>query len=196
MHLTPLEIKKQEFHKQVRGYKCEDVHLFLEMVADDVEQLLNNRIALEKRVKQLEIEITEFREIEGSLRDAMLMASDAKGLAQHRADAIVREAESKRQAIITDGESQQRKILSDVDRRREEIAFEVDTLERQRAFLVKRMREFVEDQQALLDEHTVTTADETGVRRPKNSEGQVVSLAKVGAIDSDDEELSRGAEAS
>jgi cell division initiation protein len=197
MHMTPLEIKKQEFHRQVRGYKPEDVHIFLEMVANDVEQLLHDRIVLESRVGMLESELAEFREIESSLRDAMLMASQARDRAQERAEVIVLDAERKREDILAEGESLQSEMLSGVDHRREELAFEVETLERQHRFIIERVREFVDDQRVVLDEHAAAAEEASRARRPKKVDAQVVSLAKVSSIASnDDEDLSRGAEAS
>ncbi|NVM02542.1 MAG: DivIVA domain-containing protein, partial [Candidatus Helarchaeota archaeon] len=40
MKLTPLDIKRQEFKKVMRGYDVIEVDAFLEMVADEYESLL------------------------------------------------------------------------------------------------------------------------------------------------------------
>ena len=197
MYLTPLEIKKQTFSRQVLGYKPEDVHLFLEMVADDVEALVNARIPLESRIGELETEISEFREIERSLRDAMLMASEARDLAEHRAEAIVEDAEGKRKAIIAEGESIQTELLLGANRRRGEIEFEVGYLENQHGFIVEKMRQFLCDQLAVLDDYIAADGEESRPERAENANVRVVSLTKASPEASDDDETSsRGAEAS
>ena len=88
-------------------------------------------------------------------------------------------------------------MLIDVDCRKAELAFEVESLERQERFMVERMREFLDDQRALLDEHSVIEEDVSRADRADNVAARVVSLGKVdpGSSD-DDEEPRRGAEAS
>ncbi|MFQ5630060.1 MAG: DivIVA domain-containing protein, partial [bacterium] len=43
MKLTPLDIKKQEFKKNLRGYDPIEVDAFLEMVANEFESLLREK---------------------------------------------------------------------------------------------------------------------------------------------------------
>ena len=40
MKITPLEIKRQQFKKTMRGYDTVEVETFLEMVSNDMEDLI------------------------------------------------------------------------------------------------------------------------------------------------------------
>jgi cell division initiation protein len=72
--LTPLDIRKQEFPQRFRGYDPDEVDTFLDLIADDAEGLTNERNQLQDRVATLESQLAEFREMERSLRDALVMA--------------------------------------------------------------------------------------------------------------------------
>ncbi len=41
MKITPLEIKRQEFKKTMRGYDTIEVETFLEMVSNEMEELIH-----------------------------------------------------------------------------------------------------------------------------------------------------------
>jgi DivIVA domain-containing protein len=47
LRLTPLDIKKQEFKRSMRGYDPEEVNAFLEMVAEEFEALHREKNRLE-----------------------------------------------------------------------------------------------------------------------------------------------------
>ena len=54
MKLTPLDIKKQEFKKVMRGYDPVEVDTFMDMMANEFEDLLKQQ--KEMRDKQVELE--------------------------------------------------------------------------------------------------------------------------------------------
>ena len=54
--VTPLDIRRKEFKRSVRGYLEEDVDVFLDAVADEVERISKNA-ELQERVKSLEEQV-------------------------------------------------------------------------------------------------------------------------------------------
>lgn len=157
MRLTPLDIRKQEFPQRFRGYDTDEVDTFLDLIADDVEQVVNERNQLADRTAALEAQLAEFREIEKSLRNALVLAektsSEASETAQRRADALVREAEVRAQEIIGEGEGKSRTLLAEAENRRRALLMELEALESQRTYAISKFRSLIEDQRAVVEAH-------------------------------------------
>ena len=96
--LTPLEVrqKKGDFRRAFRGYDAELVNDFLDLVADRMEELVKDNMALRDSVEALEHEVEAYREKERALSDALMTAQrlreDARGHAQKEGELMVREA--------------------------------------------------------------------------------------------------------
>ena len=66
MKLSPVNIKRQEFSKAVRGYSIGEVNDFLEKVAEEVESALKENETLRRTVDHLNLDIERYKTIEGS----------------------------------------------------------------------------------------------------------------------------------
>ncbi|MBN2070901.1 MAG: DivIVA domain-containing protein [Candidatus Krumholzibacteriota bacterium] len=97
MRITPLDIRKQEFRKTMRGLDSDEVYAFLTTVADEYEAVLSDNKKLRERIVELEERLREFKEIEKNLRNTLLTAeritAEAKENARREAGLILREAE-------------------------------------------------------------------------------------------------------
>ena len=172
MRLTPLDIRKQEFPQRFRGYDTDEVDTFLDLIADDVEQVLTERNHLADRAAALEAQLAEFREIEHSLRNALVLAektsSEAAETAQRRADAQVREAEVRAKEIISEGEAKSRGLVAEAENRRRALLMELEALESQRTYALSKFRSLIEDQRAVVEAHQAPRA---GGSRTEFSQG-------------------------
>jgi cell division initiation protein len=103
-HLTPLDVRKQEFRRALRGYEPIGVEDFRGRVADELERILRERSVLEERVAALTEQLRTFREREHAMNDALVAAQqlreETRALAEREAQAIVREAESEARRIL------------------------------------------------------------------------------------------------
>jgi cell division initiation protein len=97
MRITPLDVRKQEFRKGMRGLDAEEVYAFLATVADEYEAVLNDNKALRERLLELDDKVQEYRSMEKTLRDTLLTAErvtvDAKDNARREANLIIKEAQ-------------------------------------------------------------------------------------------------------
>jgi cell division initiation protein len=115
MRITPLDVRKQEFRKGMRGLDPEEVYAFLATVADEYETVLTDNRQLRDRVLELDEKVSEYRNMEKTLRDTLLTAErvmgearenarkeaelilrDARGQAQHESQSSVAKAEALR----------------------------------------------------------------------------------------------------
>ncbi|MEE9268767.1 MAG: DivIVA domain-containing protein [Candidatus Krumholzibacteria bacterium] len=143
MRLTPLDIRKQEFRRVMRGLDTDEVYAFLSTIADEYEAVLNDNKALRERVLELDDKVQEYRNMEKTLRDTLLTAErvtvEAKDNARREANLIVKEAE-------LEAEKGARDIKAAAIRLRQEIL----SLRRQRDAYLTRMRMMVESHQKYL----------------------------------------------
>ena len=97
MRITPLDIRKQEFRKTMRGLDTDEVYAFLGTVADEYEAVLSDNKRLREHIVQLEDRLKEFKSMETNLRNTLMTAekvtAEAKENARREADLIVRGAE-------------------------------------------------------------------------------------------------------
>ncbi|MDH4069114.1 MAG: DivIVA domain-containing protein [Ignavibacteria bacterium] len=99
MKLTPLDIRKQEFRKVMRGYDPVEVDTFVEMVSNEFEEVLKEQREMRDRVTEVETELRDYRQIEKTLQQTLLQAQETTGktyeAARRESESILREAELK-----------------------------------------------------------------------------------------------------
>ena len=102
-NLTPLDIRKQEFRKTLRGYETLAVEDFQIRVADALERGIRERSVLEERLAALTDQLRVFREREEAMNEALVAAQQlreaTRTAAEREAQAIVREAEVQAGAV-------------------------------------------------------------------------------------------------
>ncbi|HOZ54731.1 MAG TPA: DivIVA domain-containing protein [Clostridia bacterium] len=103
MH-TPLDIENKKFSKQMmNGYSVEEVDEFLDQLTTDFEIKCRETAELERKVEELERELSHYKTIEGTLQNTLVIAQSAadevKNTAKAQAEQILKSAEgSARQA--------------------------------------------------------------------------------------------------
>jgi len=109
MKLTPLDIKKQEFKKVMRGYDPVEVDTFMDMMANEFEDLLKQQKETRDKIVELETQLKDYRQIEKTLQQTLLQAQEATGRtyesARREAELIVREAEGKAAKLVEQANS-------------------------------------------------------------------------------------------
>ena len=102
--LTPLDVRKQEFRKTLRGYDTLGVEDFRMRVADALERTLRDRSVLEERVAALTEQLRVFRERERAMNEALVAAQqlrqDTRAAAERESQVIVREAEAEAKRLL------------------------------------------------------------------------------------------------
>ncbi len=143
MKLTPLEIRKQEFRKGIRGYDQVEVQTFLEMVAEEYERVLEDNKQINRRIIELETKLQDYQENEKNLRETLLNVQEVKKQSEEssrrQADLIIKEAELKALEIIEMARKQSRQMRD-----------EVNILRTQKESFINRLRQILISQIELL----------------------------------------------
>src|SRR5687768_422313 len=95
--VTPLDVRQAKFSAAMRGFDRSEVTAFLLEAADGYAQALRENDRLRQEVARLDSSLTQYRDLEGSLKSTLMTAQktadDVRQNAAQEAARIVREAE-------------------------------------------------------------------------------------------------------
>ncbi len=123
-HLTPIDIRKQEFRRSLRGYEPAEVDAFRSRVAEELERLLRERAVLEERLASLTVQVRTFHERERAMNDALGFGAAAARrtpgfAAQREAESVVRAADAEGRKLVDEArgaEADVRRKLAEAER--------------------------------------------------------------------------------
>ena len=154
-HLTPLDVRRYEFGRALRGYDPDRVDQFREQVASELERLTRANQELDAKAKSLHEQLKSFRERDKALNDALVHAqqlrSEIREAAERESQLTLREAQVQADSVLANAQA-------DIRRVEDELA----ALERFRRNYLAQLRVFVERQ---LAEITAAEAAHTIQRR-------------------------------
>jgi cell division initiation protein len=177
MEITAREIHEKQFHDAWRGYSQEEVDDFLDRVAESVDRLFRENVALHQRVKELDQTVASGRETEDMLKKTLVSAQkaaeEAIAAARAKAEQLISEAEQRvtkandeAKVRLNALEEDLRRKTLEADRQHATHKRDLDTnIERLRAFeteLKQRLKTFLEQQIRSLD----TLATDVRATRP------------------------------
>lgn len=104
MKLTPLEVRRQQFKKVLRGYDPVEVDTFLEMISGEIEDYIKQNKELQEKLLEMEVQLRDYKNMEKTLQQTLMQAQEASGKSiensRKEAQLIVQEAELKAQQIL------------------------------------------------------------------------------------------------
>ncbi|MHB1189640.1 MAG: DivIVA domain-containing protein [Armatimonadota bacterium] len=128
MKITPIDLMNKKFDRSMRGYSVAEVEGFLHEVADELGKLLDENKELRDKAAAAESEAQRYRDIEGTLNNALVLAQktadDLLANAHTEADLIIRESREKVERDL----EQARRELEELRRTRELFNFEFKAL--------------------------------------------------------------------
>lgn len=114
--ITPLDIQTKTFKKKMGGYDKSDVEEFFALVGEEYDKLYTENATLRERVSSLSDAVKQYRTIEDTLQETLLIAQktgeEVKGAAQSRAETIIEEANAKAREIVKKAMDEAEKIGS------------------------------------------------------------------------------------
>jgi cell division initiation protein len=152
MKMTPLDIRKQEFKKVMRGYDPVEVDTFLETLATEMEEQLRQQKELRDRTLELDTQLKDYKQVERTLQQTLLQAQEVTGKtyesARREGEAIVRESESRAATIMENANREVARLgneLSQLKIRRESLIGRLRILLSSELDLLRTMDQGLED---------------------------------------------------
>ncbi|MBI2881641.1 MAG: DivIVA domain-containing protein [Candidatus Tectomicrobia bacterium] len=104
MKIAPIDIRQQRFSVKFRGFDPQEVDTFLEMVADELEELSRENGRLKEETQRLKREVEDLRATETDVKKTLLAAQTLKeefsANARKEAELILRDARAKANDIL------------------------------------------------------------------------------------------------
>jgi len=137
MKITPLDIQQQQFRVRFMGFDKVEVDNFLDLVADQFEEILRESNQFRERERRNLERIQELEAMEKELRNALVSA-------QYICEEIKNNARKEGELIIEEAKGNSRKIIESAQTQAIQIEAEINQLKRQRAEFEASLRAIVE----------------------------------------------------
>jgi cell division initiation protein len=195
MRITPLDVRKQEFRKVVRGLDADEVYAFLTTVADEYEACLSDNKQLREKVIDLDEKVSEYRNMETTLRDTLLTAervmSEARQNARKEAELILRDATIKangQTAHIAAEVEALKNQLRELRGQRDAFLARLQSLAESQVGLVESFRSDFKNEDAERSAHRVASFSQTPAVEPSvapelKTTSQTPTVDEVPAVD-------------
>jgi cell division initiation protein len=144
MALTPLDVRKQQFRRVMRGVDGDEVAVFLGLVAGEMETLIREHAVLTEQVAALRTRVEEFQSLERSLRDAVVVAQGMREEARRQAE---REAE----LLLSKADLEVKSRLRAVESRVADLKRELAELKGERQNYLIRLRALIETHMRMVE---------------------------------------------
>jgi len=145
MDTTPLDIRKQEFGRQLRGYNCTEVDTFLDMVASEMENLTKKKNDLEENLGHLNDRLEDYKNIEATLQSTLLTS-------QRQAEEMIKNAEERAELILRRAKLESEKLYEKAHQELSRLRTRIAELKGLKESFAARVKSLLESHQRLIEE--------------------------------------------
>lgn len=164
-HLTPLDVRRYDFGRALRGYSPARVDQFRDQVAEEMERLTRINQDLDAKARSFHEQLRHFREKDKAMNDALISAQQLRGelreQAEKEAQLVVREAQAEGERLLEEARAGVRRMQE-----------ELDALDRSRRTYLAQMRTLIARQLSEVEasDTTPTAPSSRGARSSKSQE--------------------------
>lgn len=148
MEITPLDIRKQEFKKSFSGYDKHEVENFLEMIAQQMEELIRENMNHKDQLRDIERKIDDYRRMEKTLQDTLTSA-------QKTTDELRKNAEQEGTIIMKNARLEAENIMHMTRNEEKTLRSEIKTLITMKNNFIARFKGMIEGYSKMLEEETL-----------------------------------------
>ena len=158
--LTPIDVRKKkgDFKRAVRGYDTDLVDDFLDLVAERLEELVKQNMALTDRLSRIEDQVNEYRQRDKALTEALVTAQEVR-------EEVRRQAEKEAELVRREAEADAQRIRAEAMAAHEREEDELRRLRARRLQMIQSFRGFLERELSELAVSQETLEMEEGTQR-------------------------------
>lgn len=146
MKITPFEVRERQFKVRLfKGYDVQEVDVYLDLVAQELEELFEENGVVRDENRQLTEQLKRYQQTENTIKEALVSLQKAT-------QEIKATAEREAQVILSEAELKAEQILREADEHRVGIMTEVERVKGQKAQLAASLRASLETHLRLLEE--------------------------------------------
>ena len=138
-------ISMEKFNYETNGYNRREVNIFVNEVITQTEGIIVRCKEQKKEIEKLKEELQHYKNMELSLKDAIIRAEEA-------GDNIKRMAREESNMIITDAKNNASRIVNEALLRAEKIEIKSENLENNMKIFKRKLKLIMEQQMAVVEE--------------------------------------------
>ena len=138
----------EKFSYETNGYNRREVNNFVDEVITQTEGIVKKCKEQRNEIEKLKEELKHYRNLESSLKDAIIRAEEA-------GDNIKRMAREESSMIVTDAKNNASRIVNEALLRAEKIEIKAETLENNMKIFKRKLKLIMEQQMAVVEEFEV-----------------------------------------
>jgi cell division initiation protein len=193
MEVTAREIHDKEFHDAWRGYNQEEVDDFLDKIAETLDRLQRENVALQRRMNELDQTVSTSRTTEDMLKQTLVSAQQAAeeaiGKAKSKSEQLLSEAEERARRVdeetaakLADADAEIARRIGEGDRRhalhKQELEGTIERLKTYETDLKQRLKGFLEGQLKTLDTLQIHARHPSGSHQQREMASQSPSAQR------------------
>jgi len=153
MKITPMDIEQQQFGRSFRGYNEEEVDNFLDRIAKDYEEVLNENIKLKEETERLQSRMEEYSKMDETLRSALVNA-------QQSASNIKENVQKEAQVMIENAKIEAESIKQQAKQEIYDINNEIEALKKRKYLLLEKLKNTLKLHVRMLNEEILEEPEE------------------------------------
>lgn len=131
MRLTPVDITHKTFKKKLLGFDSDEVNLFMQQIAEQMETLIHERNHLKEVLRDKELNLLEYKERDKVLTSTMTTATQMSETMRQEADRegklVILDAQKKADTIVADAQDSLKKVYQEMtDLKKARVQFEAN----------------------------------------------------------------------
>jgi cell division initiation protein len=142
--VTPIDMRQARFASSMRGFDKSEVTSFLEEAASDYDYALRENERLRQHIATLEVSLTQYRELEGSLKSTLISA-------QKVADDMRENGQKEATRLVTEAQGRAELMMQKAQARVDDAGREIETLKLKRREAQTSIEACVSSLQSTLD---------------------------------------------
>lgn len=143
----------EKFSYEANGYNRSEVNQFISDVIKETEGIISRVRNQSKEIDELKKEIEHYKELESTLKDAIMKAEET-------GDNIKRMAREESQMIINDAKNNASRIVNEALLKAEKIEQNSEIMERNMKIFKRKLKLIIEQQMAVVEEIEVLEMEE------------------------------------
>ncbi|MDI9596149.1 MAG: DivIVA domain-containing protein [Candidatus Caldatribacteriota bacterium] len=155
MKITPMDIEQQQFNRSFRGYNEEEVDDFLDRIAKDYEEVLNENIKLKEEVERFKSRVEEYSKMDETLRSALINA-------QKSASNIKENVQKEAQVVLENAKIEAERIKQQAKQEIYDINNEIVELKKRKYLILEKLKNTLKIHIRMLDEEIIEEPEEQG----------------------------------
>lgn len=146
--LSPLDVQRKEFSRAMRGYKEQEVDMFLNEVMETLEKYVNENLELKERLERGEKDLNRYSLMERTLSETLVVAKKT-------ADELMASAQQKAELIIQTAEEEARRRVQDTEQELQLVKARHEEARRELITYRTRFRTMVQAQLEMLEHDSI-----------------------------------------